>query len=81
MVKVLATKLGLVMDILISLNQSTFIKGKLLVDGVIAVNEVIYLTKKTKRVCPIFKLNFGKVNDSPSWSFLYYILIIVESND
>jgi hypothetical protein len=41
--KVLATRLGAVMGNLISKNQSAFIKGRLLVDGVLAINEVVDL--------------------------------------
>ncbi|MCI29558.1 RNA-directed DNA polymerase (Reverse transcriptase), partial [Trifolium medium] len=41
--KVLATRLANGMDKLISPNQSAFIKGRQLVDGVVAVNEIIDL--------------------------------------
>jgi hypothetical protein len=44
--KVLATRLGSVMGNLISKNQSAFIKGRLLVDGVLTINEVVDLAKK-----------------------------------
>jgi len=38
-----------VMDKLISSNQSAFIKGRQLVDGVVAVNEIIDLAKKSRK--------------------------------
>jgi hypothetical protein len=42
--KILSTRLGVVMDSIISKNQLTFIEGQFLVDGVVVVvNEVIDL--------------------------------------
>jgi hypothetical protein len=46
--------------VLISKNQSAFIKGRLLVDGVIIVNEVVDLAKKIKREYLILKMDFEK---------------------
>jgi hypothetical protein len=72
--KVLATRLGLVMDKLISKNQSAFIKGRLLVDGVLVVNEVVDLAKRAKVKCMIFKVDFEKAYDSVNWNFLIYMM-------
>jgi hypothetical protein len=62
-----------VMDKLISLNQSSFIKGRQLVDEV--VNEIIDLAIKSRRECLIFKVDFEKAYDLVSWSFLDYMMI------
>lgn len=43
--KVLVSKISSIMDKLISFNQSTFLKGRLLVDGVVDVNELVDLVK------------------------------------
>ncbi|MCI27595.1 LINE-1 reverse transcriptase like, partial [Trifolium medium] len=72
--KVLAGRLATVMDKLISRNQSAFIKGRHLVDGVVAVNEIIDLAKKSGKDCLIFKVDFEKAYDSVSWSFLEYMM-------
>jgi hypothetical protein len=69
-VKVLATRLGVVMGKLISKNQSAFNKGRILVDGVLTVNEVVDLAKRAKEKCIIFKVGFEKAYDSVNWSFL-----------
>lgn len=47
-VKVLAIKHGSMIEKLISPNQSTFLKGRLLTDGVVAINEVLDLAKNPK---------------------------------
>jgi hypothetical protein len=72
--KMLATRLGTVMDKIISKNQSAFIKGRLLVDGVLTVNEVVDLAKTAKQKCMIFKVDFEKAYDSVNWKFLVYML-------
>lgn len=60
--KFLEVRLVEVMDNIISLNQSTFLKGRLLVDEVVVVNELVDLAKKSKKVLPhIFKADFEKV--------------------
>jgi hypothetical protein len=64
--KVLTNRLCLVMDSLTSKNQSTFIKSRLLVDGVLIINEVVDWVKKVKRKCLIFKGDFEKAYDSVS---------------
>lgn len=70
----LATRYGFVKDNLISTNQSTFLNEKMLVDEVVAVNEGIYSTKRLKKVCLIFMVDFEEAYDFVSWSFLDYML-------
>jgi hypothetical protein len=72
--KVLTKRLASVMDTVISTNQSAFIKGRNLVDGVLIVNELVDLAKKSKKECLIFKVDFEKAYDSVDWSFLEYML-------
>lgn len=49
------------MDKLIPFNQSTFLKDRLLVGEVVA-NELVDITKKSKKFYFIFKLDFEKLN-------------------
>ncbi|GAU43110.1 hypothetical protein TSUD_373050 [Trifolium subterraneum] len=72
--KVLAKRLAKVIDSVIAPNQSAFIKGRNLVDGVLVVNEVVELAKKAKKECIIFKVDFEKAYDSVDWGFLEYML-------
>ena len=72
--KVLARRLAGVMNSIISLSQSAFLKGRHLVDGVLVVNELVDFAKKIKKECLIFKVDFEKVYDSVDWGFLEYIM-------
>ncbi|MCI37724.1 RNA-directed DNA polymerase (Reverse transcriptase), partial [Trifolium medium] len=62
------------MNSVIASNQSAFLKGRNLVDGVMVVNEVVDLAKRTGKECVIFKVDFEKAYDSVDWSFLEYML-------
>jgi hypothetical protein len=59
---------------LISRNQSAFIEGRLLVDGVLTINEVVDYAKRAKKKCLILKVDFEKAYDSVNWKFLEYML-------
>lgn len=54
----------MVMDNRISFNWPTFIKGRLLVCGVVIMNELVGLAKKSKMSRFIFKVDFEKAYDS-----------------
>ncbi|MCI31965.1 transposon TX1 putative protein, partial [Trifolium medium] len=71
---VLTNRLAKVMNLLVASNQSTFIKGRNLVDGVLVVNEVVDLAKRSGKKCLIFKVDFEKAYDSVDWGFLEYML-------
>lgn len=51
-----------------------FLKGRLLVDGAIVVNELVDLAKNSKKNCFMFKVDFQKVYNSVSSSFMDYML-------
>jgi len=72
--KVLAGRLSKVMSSVISKSQSTFLKGRQLVDGVMIVNEVVELARLRNRECLILKVDFEKAYDSMDWNFLEYML-------
>ncbi|WJX91755.1 hypothetical protein P8452_73482 [Trifolium repens] len=73
--KVLAKRLGLVMNSIVAPTQSAFLKERYLVDGVMVVNEIVDLAKKTGKGCLVFKVDFEKAYDSVEWSFLEYMLV------
>lgn len=43
-------------------------------DGVVVVNELVDLVKRSKKSCLIFKVYLEKSYGSVSWSFLDYML-------
>lgn len=80
-VNVLDTRLRFVMNTLISPNQSTFLRGRQLVDKVVALNGVIHLTKTSKKANLILKVDFEKACDSIHCSFMNYMLKRVSFGD
>lgn len=72
--KVLASRLSKVINSIISVSQSAFLKGRHLVDGVLIVNEVVDLAKRANRECLILKVDFEKAYDSVDWGFLEYMM-------
>jgi len=72
--KVLAGRLSKVMNSIIFGFQSAFLKGRHLVDGVLVVNEVVDLAKRSKRECLILKVDFEKAYVFVDWFFLEYMM-------
>ncbi|GKV36766.1 hypothetical protein SLEP1_g44860 [Rubroshorea leprosula] len=72
--KILANRLSRVLDGVTGEQQSAFIKGRLLMDGVIIANETIEEVKRKKSSAFIFKADFEKAYDNVSWEFLDYMM-------
>lgn len=66
---VLAKRLIVIMEFIVSKQQPAFINDKYLVNGAMIVNEVDDLVKRTKNGCVIFKVDFKKGYYSISWKF------------
>ncbi|XP_058775849.1 uncharacterized protein LOC131650136 [Vicia villosa] len=73
--KVLAKRLKVVVDSLISSKQTTFISGRNILDGVLVVNEIIDLAKRKGRSCLILKVYYEKAYDCVCWKYLRYVLV------
>ena len=61
------------MPYLVDERQTTFIKGRHLLHGVLVANEVIEEARRSKKSCMVFKVDFEKAYDSVS---LHFLLII-----
>lgn len=72
--KLLSARLREVVGKLVSSNQTAFIPGRNILDGVLVVNEVLDLAKREKRSVVILKVDFEKAYDRVSWNFIRYIL-------
>ncbi|GAU48536.1 hypothetical protein TSUD_282880 [Trifolium subterraneum] len=73
--KVLAARLKKVMGKLISTCQSAFLPGRQILDGVVALNEIIDLAKRRKDRCLLFKVDFERAYDTISWNYLESMML------
>jgi len=68
--KVLANRLRKVVGNVVSDSQSTFIKGRQILDGILVANELIDDAKVKKKDLLKFKLDFEKAYDSIDWEYI-----------
>jgi hypothetical protein len=68
--KLLNNRLIGVVDRLIASNQTAFIKGRYILESVVAEHEIIHEVYKRKDAGVILKLDYEKAYDRVSWSFL-----------
>lgn len=68
--KTLANRISKVIQAIISENQSAFIKGRQILDGIVILNELIDEAKRKKIKIVIFKVDFAKAYDTVDWDFL-----------
>lgn len=50
----------------ISLEQSSFVPRRRILDGVVVVNEILDLGKRTRRDCMVIKIDFERAYDCVS---------------
>ncbi|KAL4573961.1 hypothetical protein LXL04_020783 [Taraxacum kok-saghyz] len=62
--KLLTNRLTQVIDSVISVEQSGFVKGRQILDGPLMVNEIISWCKKRRKRLMMFKVDFEKAYDS-----------------
>ncbi|KAL7582409.1 uncharacterized protein LOC128128948 [Lactuca sativa] len=67
---ILANRLKLVLDKIISPEQSAYVSGRSILGGSLLLNEIVSWAKKVKKKVLIFKVEFEKAFDSLSWEFL-----------
>ncbi|GJR05936.1 retrovirus-related pol polyprotein from transposon TNT 1-94 [Tanacetum coccineum] len=72
--KLLASRLAKVIGSVISPNQSTFIKGRQILDDCLIANEIVRMDKLEDQSLLLFKVNFEKAFDSVNWNFLLYVM-------
>ncbi|GJY87219.1 RNA-directed DNA polymerase, eukaryota, partial [Tanacetum coccineum] len=72
--KLLANRLAMVIDSIVSPEQSAFIKGRQILDGPMMLSEIITHFNATRRKLMVFKVDFEKTYDSLSWDFLFEVM-------
>ncbi|GJR42636.1 RNA-directed DNA polymerase, eukaryota, reverse transcriptase zinc-binding domain protein [Tanacetum coccineum] len=75
--QLLALRLARVVDTVVSVEQTVFIKGHQILDGPLLVNELVDWYKKKKKKMMILKINFEKAFDSISWDYLDNISLVL----
>ncbi|GAU41808.1 hypothetical protein TSUD_299740 [Trifolium subterraneum] len=71
---VLANRLKSVIDKVILDTQSTFVKGRQILDGILIANEAVDDAKKRKKELLLFKVDFEKAYDSVDWKYLESVM-------
>lgn len=75
LLKVLANRISSVIDLLVSNNQSAFVKGRNISDGILITNEIVKDMQNNLCDGIIIKLDFAKAYDSVNWGFLFHVLM------
>ncbi|RVW72046.1 Transposon TX1 uncharacterized 149 kDa protein [Vitis vinifera] len=70
MAKVLANRLKMVLDKVVSADQNAFVRGRQILDASLIANEVVDYWQKRKEKGLVCKLDIEKAYDSINWSFL-----------
>jgi hypothetical protein len=69
-----ANRLAPIAHRIIAPTQTAFIKGRLLLDGALSLQEIIYELRVRKSKAILLKLDFEKAYDRVSWLFLKEVL-------
>ncbi|XP_071728217.1 uncharacterized protein [Rutidosis leptorrhynchoides] len=72
--KILSKRFQRVIHKIIGVEQSAFMKGQYILDGILIANELIDETKRHKKKCLKFKVDFKKAFDSVNWEFPFKFL-------
>jgi hypothetical protein len=67
--------LELIANRLLAPNQSAFVKGRYILESVVAAHELIHGAIRSKTKCLVLKLDYKKAYDRVSWQFLEELLI------
>ena len=73
--KVIAMRLKPLLPLIISPEQSGYVEGRQITDGIILTHEIIHSLKQTKKPGMLLKLDLSKAFDSLSWVYIQKILL------
>uniref|UniRef100_A0A803QJ15 Reverse transcriptase domain-containing protein n=1 Tax=Cannabis sativa TaxID=3483 RepID=A0A803QJ15_CANSA len=81
--KILANRLKVVLDNIISPNQSAFISGRIIFDNILLANEIVHAInnrKNGKAGWTALKLDMSKAFDRVEWDFLQRLFALLHSS-
>ena len=73
--KVLANRLRSVIGSVVSDSQSSFFRGKQILDGILIANEVVVEARRLNKELLMFKVDFEKVYDLVDIDYLYSVMV------
>lgn len=73
--KVIANRLKPLLPLLISPEQTDYVEGRQILDGIILSNEVIHSLKLLKKPGMLLKLDLSKAFDKLSWNYIQKMLL------
>jgi len=73
--KIIASRLKLLLPLIISPEQSGYVEGWQITDGIILTHEIIHSLKQSKKPGMLLKIDLSKAFDSLSWLYIKNTLI------
>lgn len=68
-------RLAEIADEIIDRTQTTFMKNRFIMEGILVMHEVLHEVNKKKMSGVLFKVDFEKAYDNINWSFLYNVML------
>jgi hypothetical protein len=72
--KLLIDRITPIATSLISENHTAFVKGRNILEGVVALHEVIHELKRSKKQGVLLKIDFEKTYDKVRWDFVEEVM-------
>lgn len=72
--KVIVLRLKPILPLIISPEQSRYVEGRQITDGIILTHEIIHSLRQTRKLGMLLKIDLSKAFDSISWEYLQKIL-------
>ena len=72
--KVIANRLKPLLPLLISPEQSGYVEGRQIMDGILLTHEIIHSLKHSKQAGMLLKLDLSKAFDKLSWAYIQHML-------
>lgn len=73
--RTLTERLVLVTARIVGQNQTGFVRGRNILEGVVIIHEVLHELKRSKKKRVLLKIDFEKAYDRVSWPFLEQVML------